>query len=144
MIPPDKSAAKIGHQRYEQRCCLCEEPASIWEIGPFRWGGADYADKNPLVYRGARGWGVENPRHAARIFALLDKNELGEVRTYAREQRLAGFDNAYCPECDRTYCSRHCVVEREVDSDDYAQDFVTCPFGHRRAIWQLKGSPPPA
>ncbi len=140
--PPDREIARIHERRYEQRCCLCGQPASVWEIGAFKWGGADYENQNPLVYRGAGGWGVENPKHAAALFPLLERNDAAQARAYAREHRLAGFDNAYCPECDRTYCARHYVVEREVDSDDYFQDFATCPRGHRRAIWQLSGSPP--
>lgn len=141
-LPPDKKVIKINERHYQQPCCMCEEPASVWEIGDFKWGGADYANQNPLVYRGAGGRGMENPRHAAKIFAWLERNDVAQVRAYTREQRLVGFDNAYCPECDRSYCARHYVVVRKVDSDDYEQDFATCPLGHRRAIWQLHGSPP--
>lgn len=127
--PPSTPVVKVGPEEYHLLCATCGEVAFVFRIGIPR-----HVRERRLIYRGLTHRSDMELEHAEHIFALLEKERIGEVHRYFQQNgRPEGMD-AYCPECDRIYCRGHYHLEEAWDEGFYDCTYGTCPEGHRRMV----------
>lgn len=75
---------------------------------------------------------------APALFGLLAKHDVDGAHhylydKYARTYDVMGID-AYCPECQTTYCGLHYNAQEEFDEGFYDCTYGVCPRGHKRLL----------
>lgn len=129
-IPPSQKIIKISGEEVRLLCGACGDIAAKFKVGI-----ADILKETKLMYSGITTGLYLDVEHAPEIFPLLDAEKIKEVHAFIKEKTAYsdGMD-AYCPECDKTYCREHFNPVEEYDDGFYDCTYGTCPSGHRRMI----------
>ncbi len=122
--PPTETIVKVDEDAYTLSCAVCGKVAVV----------IIHRTKQ-FVYSGIVIETVLDSSLAKEVFRLLDSKDLKGIHSYLRGdiQLEEGMD-AYCPKCNKIYCSAHYRTEEEWDEGFYDCTYGTCPEGHRRII----------
>lgn len=121
---------KINDEEYQLPCSVCSEISVVFKTGISEYG----EQQKSLIYKGIIYSTSYKLDHAEKIFVLLGEGKISEVHSYLKEHlKMEGID-AYCPDCDRIYCSKHYDIIEEYDEGSYDCTYGTCPNGHERVI----------
>lgn len=142
-MPPKKKAVngnstrdfpkviKVSDSEYQLPCVVCGAIAVTFAIGI-----PQFSEEKAICYTGiVHGAGI-NLKAADRIFTWLEQEQIGLVHAFL-EKHIVIFEegiDAYCPECDKIYCSLHYATREEWDDGFYDCTYGTCPENHTRII----------
>ena len=91
--------------------------------------------KGQFVYSGIIVETMLNNNTADDVFRFLDSKDLKGLHSFLKNDiQLEDGIDAYCPKCDKIYCTTHYKPEEEWDEGFYDCTYGTCPEGHRRII----------
>lgn len=128
------SAPALEHRdetSYGVRCAVCTADAitfTVTRTGPDAPLQLVMTSLSPVtVFRPMAGPRMDD------LLVLLARGDAGVVIRHLLDTHPAGCD-AYCAQCDRTYCRAHCAVEARWSGSWHESTFATCPVGHVREI----------
>ncbi len=127
---PTQRVIKYSEEEYHLPCSVCGEIEAGFKIGV---SGRD--GKKHLFYIGLTTSASFSLKDAKKVFSLLEEDKITEVHDFTHSSVVLeeGMD-AYCPKCDKIYCSIHYNLQEEWDEGFYDCTYGTCPLGHKRII----------
>lgn len=108
---------------YMLACAACDESAVT-----FRPTKSGFCARNISNVNQTIGWEGEPGK---RLGELLEEGNTRALLDYFAAPDGARCP-AYCPSCDRVYCSAHYAVSEEWSGSWYSAGYVTCVLGHER------------
>lgn len=128
--PPNKRIEKIDDDTYVLPCATCGKNTIV-----FLRRVSLISKKRKLFYASILKEYAFPLKMANKIFTWLDQGDLSKVHKYFKKSTdfEEGID-AYCPKCDKIYCSVHYQVREIFDEGFYDYTLGTCPKGHERMI----------
>jgi hypothetical protein len=129
--PLKRRIIRKDKEEFHILCDVCSKTAIVFKMGLF-------LDKRGFVYTGITHETTLDESQMPRVFEFLTNDDLAGLHKFLNKETnmYEGLD-AYCPECDKAYCSDHMRTEVVMDEDDpgfYDCTYGTCPAGHRRMI----------
>jgi hypothetical protein len=122
--PPTEIIEKKREKGYTLSCAVCGRIAVVI-----------LQDKKTFVYSGITKETMLDLSFAKESFELLDKKDLKGLHEHLSGSiQLEDGIDAYCPACNKIYCSQHYMLEQEWDEGFYDCTYGTCPEGHRRIV----------
>jgi hypothetical protein len=126
---PTQAVTRISDIEYHLPCSVCGKIAVIFKTGVSRFG----KNESLLISGLTRGISL-NIELASKAFDILEQGKLSDLHEFIKKyDEYEGLD-AYCPECNKIYCSRHYNTEDEWDQGFYDCTYGTCPKDHTRMI----------
>lgn len=127
--PPIDLIKEISGTEYQILCDICGEVSVI-----FRIGKGQFDKEDMLLYEGITHSKSLLKHLADLFFPFLEEGKLSEVHDLMQELEYYEGLDAYCPECDKTYCWEHYNPREVFDEGFYDCTYATCPKGHTRII----------
>ena len=115
---------KTGEEVYTLPCHACGDTAAVF----------DFRNK-ATNYKGICHSMDLDPGLRKKILSFLEKEKVAEIHKLVKVMKKMedGLD-AYCPDCDRSYCKKHYNVNVIWDDGYYDYAEGTCPKGHKRIL----------
>ncbi len=127
---PTQRVIKYSDDEYHLPCSVCGRVEAGFKIGVSKRDGKEH-----LYYIGLTTSASFSLKNAKKVFSLLEEDKIAEVHDFSHKSAALeeGMD-AYCPKCDKIYCSVHYNLQEEWDEGFYDCTYGTCPLGHKRII----------
>ncbi|MBD3350702.1 MAG: hypothetical protein GF364_04360 [Candidatus Lokiarchaeota archaeon] len=128
-VPPKVNVKKINDNNFQLLCGVCGAVAVEFSVGK-TW----YHQNPGVLYTGIVKSTALHINHAESIMKLLEAHNIAELHKYLHEYMCYEGIDAYCPKCNKVYCSEHYRTREVWDEGFYDCTYGWCPEGHKRMI----------